>query len=90
MARRPRFGRLAARGHFMQHDLYLVIGLVVLAFTIPAVVSAFSEGRAPRIPAIMLLFGGGLAVIALTQKPNGYTFEDIPQAFVRVVGHFIN
>lgn len=70
----------------MQHDLILVIGLVILGFTIPAIVSAFSDGRAPRVAAIMLLIGGGLVTIALTQKPNGYTLEDIPHAFTRVVG----
>ncbi len=74
----------------MQFDIYLVIGLVILVFSIPSIVSSYSEGRAPRIAAIMLLIGGGMVVYALTQKVGGYTFEDIPRAFVRVVGHFLN
>lgn len=74
----------------MQFDLFLVTGLVILGFTIPAIFSAFSEGRAPRAAAIMLLIGGGLAAIAMTQKPGGYTMEDIPKAFVRVVGYYLN
>lgn len=74
----------------MQFDIYLVIGLIVLVFTIPSIVSSFSEGRAPRIAAIMLLIGGGMVGYALTQKGGGYTIEDIPRAFVRVVGHYLN
>ncbi len=37
----------------------------------------------------MLLIGGGLVAIALTQKPGGYALNDIPDAFVRVVAYFI-
>lgn len=74
----------------MQYDLYLVIGLVILGFTVPSIFSAFSDGRAPRAAAIMLLIGGGLVALAVTQKPMGYTLDDIPRAFVRVVGHYLN
>lgn len=73
----------------MQYDTYLVIGLVVLAFTIPSIVSAFAESRAPRVASIMLLIGGGMVAWAVTQNPLGYTVQDIPEAFVRVVGHFL-
>lgn len=74
----------------MQFDLYLVIGLVIAGFAIPSIVSALSDGHAPRVPAIMVLLGGGLVAIAVSQKPGGYTWEDVPQAFVRVVGYFLN
>ncbi len=67
----------------------MVIGVIILGFTVPSIVSAFSEGRAPRVAAIMLLIGGGLVAIALTQKPGGYALNDIPDAFVRVVAYFI-
>jgi len=73
----------------MQHDLILVIGLVVLVFAIPSAVSSFSEGRAPRVPAIVLLIGGGLLIYALAQKPGGYTLQDIPHAVARVIGHYL-
>lgn len=73
----------------MQHDLMLVIGLVILVFTIPAIVSAYSDNRPPRVAAIILLIGGGLVIIALTQKPGGYTVDDIPRAFTRVVAHYM-
>jgi hypothetical protein len=70
----------------MPFDLYLVIGIVILAFAIPSIVSALSDGRAPRVAAVMVLIGGGLVVWAVAKKPGGYTLEDIPHAFVRVIG----
>lgn len=74
----------------MQNDLFMVIGVIIIGFSIPSIVSAFAEGRPPRVAAIMLLIGGGLAAIAMTQKPGGYAIADIPGAFVRVVGYFLN
>lgn len=73
----------------MQNDLFLVIGLVVLVFTIPAIVSALTNHRAPRYAAISFLIGGGLVAIALTQKPGGYTLQDIPVAFSEVIGFYL-
>ena len=74
----------------MDPQLALVIGLVVAGFSVPAIVSAFSDGRAPRAAAIALVIGGGLAVWAFNQKPGGYRLEEIPQVFVEVVGRYIN
>ncbi len=73
----------------MTNDTYLVIGIVVLVFAIPSVVSAFSERRPPRLAAIAVLIGGGLVALAVSQQPGGYTLEDIPRAFTRVIGALI-
>ncbi|GGD37162.1 hypothetical protein [Sinisalibacter lacisalsi] len=73
----------------MQNDFQLVIGLVILGFTIPAIVAAYSERRMPIFATIMLLVGGGLVAWAHTQHPQGYTIEDIPHAFVRVIGYIV-
>ena len=73
----------------MTNVLYLVIGVVVLALSIPYILGAFIDHRAPRTPAIMLLIGGGLVVLAVTQQPGGYAIQDVPDAFVRVIGSFL-
>ncbi len=73
----------------MTNDIFLVLGIVTLAFSIPALAGAFTEGRPPRGAAIIILLGGGLIAIALTQEPKGYAFEDVPDVFVRVIGHFL-
>lgn len=74
----------------MDWDLALVVGIVLVAFTFPAVISAFSEGRAPRSAAILVMIGGGLIALALYSQPGGYTFASIPDVFVRVVGRYLN
>lgn len=74
----------------MDWDLAFVIGIVLVAFTLPAVVSAFSDGRAPRAAAIVVMVGGGLIALALYFQPGGYSFAGIPDVFVRVVGRYIN
>lgn len=74
----------------MDTDLFLVIGLTLGGLTIPSLLSAFTEGRTPRSAAIMVLIAGTLVVLALTQKPSGYSVSDIPDAFARVIGRMMN
>ena len=72
----------------MDTDLVLVIGIILAGFAVPPVFGALSEGRAPRTASIMIIAGGVLIYMALNERP--YTLEDIPNAFVRVVGRYIN
>jgi hypothetical protein len=74
----------------MNTDLILVIGIILCALSLPSLLSAFSESRAPRAGAILVLIGGVLLVVALSQKPSGYTFAEIPHVFLRVIGGFMN
>lgn len=74
----------------MDPDLMLVIGLVVGGFSIPAIMSAFSDGRVPRAAAITVLIGGGLVALAIKNHPGGYTISEIPDVFVEVVGRYLN
>lgn len=69
----------------MDSDLALVIGIIVFVLSAPAIISAISDGRAPRTAMVALVVGGGLVLFALTQKPGGYRIDDIPRAFVRVI-----
>ncbi|TXI00087.1 MAG: hypothetical protein E6Q73_09185 [Pseudorhodobacter sp.] len=74
----------------MDTDLMLVVGLLICTLAIPTLLSAFSESRPPRAGAIMVLIGGVLLATALTQKPSGYTFAEVPDVVFRVIGRFIN
>ncbi|PTV95822.1 hypothetical protein C8J27_103150 [Rhodobacter aestuarii] len=71
-------------------DLYLVLGIIVAAFAIPAVISAFSDSRPPRAAAIAVLVGGGLILFAFISRPGGYTPDQIPAAFTRVLAWLLN
>ncbi len=74
----------------MDTDLFLSIGIVLLILTIPSLLSAWTEGRAPRFAALILLAAAGLIVVALTQKPGGYSFGEIPNVMMNVVGRYTN
>ncbi len=74
----------------MANDMLLVIGVGVLALAIPAIFSAVTDHRAPRIPAILILIGGGLIVLAVTRHPGGYTLQDVPDAFFRVIAQILH
>ncbi len=70
-------------------DLSLVVGLVLVVFAVPSIMGAMSNRRTPRAAAIAIVVGGGLILYAVGQTPGGYDLADIPNAFVRVVNHFL-
>ena len=49
---------------------------------------AFTEGRPPRAGAILILIGGVLVVVALSNHGRGYSFAEIPDVFMRVIGRY--
>ncbi|MGJ5621402.1 hypothetical protein [Sulfitobacter sp. MF3-043] len=73
----------------MDHDLALVIGIVLGVLSVPSVLSAFSDRRAPRASAITILIAGGLIVYAAQNKPNGISLDQIPDIFVNVIGRYL-
>jgi formate-dependent nitrite reductase membrane component NrfD len=73
----------------MDPDLFLVIGLVIGVLSIPSLLSAFAENRAPRIGSIMALVAGVLVVVAVQKKAGGYQIADIPNVFYSVIGQYV-
>lgn len=74
----------------MDTDLMLVSGIILAVLSIPAMLSAFSEGRAPRLGAIVVLIAGILIFIAVSERPSGYNFPELPQVFGRVFSRLVN
>jgi len=72
----------------LDYDLALVLGVVIFAFTIPAIISAFTDNRTPRAAALCFMIGGGLMAYAVANNPGGYQYHDVPQAFARVIGKY--
>ncbi|KIN74056.1 hypothetical protein [Sulfitobacter guttiformis] len=73
----------------MDSDLALVIGLVIAVLSIPSILSALSDRRAPRASAITVLIAGGLILFAIQGKPGGYRLEQLPDVFVSVIARFV-
>lgn len=74
----------------MDTDLLLTLGIVLFAFTIPSLLAAWTEGRPPRVGAIMLIAAIGLITTALTQRPGGYEFNEVPGVMMAVVSRVVN
>lgn len=73
----------------LTQDLLLVVGIIVAGFALPSIFGAIADRRSPRVAAIAVLVGGTLILLAFNQKPGGYALKEIPEAFVRVVAHYI-
>lgn len=73
----------------MDYDLVLVVGMVLAVLSVPSMLSAWVDGRAPRGSAITVLIAGVLLVVALTQNPIRYQWADIPHVFVEVIGRYL-
>lgn len=73
----------------MDYELILVIGLVIAAFSVPSMISAYSDSRAPRASALTVLIAGGLVIWALREIPGGVRMEDIPDMFIRVIARYV-
>ena len=73
----------------LTQDLILVIGIILAGLAIPPMLGAMADRRSPRAAAIMILIGGSLVLLAISQKPGGYTLQEVPEAFVRVVAHYL-
>lgn len=73
----------------MDSDLFLVIGLVIGAFSIPSIMGALADNRIPRIAAITAMIAGVFILMAIQSQPGGYALQDIPDVFVKVIGRFM-
>lgn len=74
----------------MDTDLALTIGIVLLVLSIPSLLAAWVEGRAPRIGALMVVTAAALIVAALMIRPGGYAFNDVPGIMVGVFSRWFN
>jgi hypothetical protein len=73
----------------MDPDLAMTIGLAFGILAVPAIVGAITDGRAPRLAALLFLISGGSIVFALLTKPGGYALTELPGVVLSVIGRFL-
>ncbi len=73
----------------MNPDLAMLIGIVLGVFTVPSIMSAISDGRAPRVAAFTMIAAGVLILWAVTNKPGGYSFSELPDVLMRVIARYL-
>lgn len=71
-------------------DLFVVVGLVVAALSIPSAVVAFAETRMPTVALIIAGMGAATATAGVLGSPNGYSLSRIPHSFVEILARIIN
>ena len=74
----------------MDTDLFLTMGICLALLSFPSLLAAWTEGRVPRMGAIILIASIVLLFFAGTQKPGGYSLSEIPDVMLGVVGRFLN
>ena len=73
----------------MDPDLALTLGIIIATLSIPSILSALSDSRAPRASAVTILIAGGLILYALQNNPGGYRLEQVPDIVVKVISRFL-
>lgn len=73
----------------MDPDVLFVFGCVLGVLAIPAVISAFADGRAPRAPALIILLAIGLIGYAMIERPGNYSLDTLPDVFARVISQLL-
>ena len=72
----------------MDPDLILSLGLLFGCLSVPAIMSAISDGRSPRGSTITLAIALALIGFAVISKPGGYRIDEIPDAVFGTIGRF--
>jgi hypothetical protein len=73
----------------MSNEFSLVLGVIICALSVPSMISAFSSSRPPRAATMLFVIGGGLVAWAVVNQPGGYSFEELPVIFTRVLAQII-
>ena len=74
----------------MDTDLILTLGILLVLVTIPSLLAAWVEGRAPRVGALLILAGMSMILAAAMNRPSGYRFDEVPTVMLNVVSRVIN
>lgn len=72
----------------MDPDLALVLGIILGGLSIPSILSALSDKRAPRASALTVLIAGVLIVYAMGQYPGGLPWNNLPEIFMTVLARY--
>lgn len=67
-------------------DLTLVGAILFGILMITSALSAWVEGTFPRRTLVYAAIAGGLGYLTMTLRPDGVQLEDVPLAFMHLVG----
>ncbi|KAA9010524.1 hypothetical protein [Histidinibacterium aquaticum] len=74
----------------MDNDLLVVIGVILFALSLPALLNAVTHGIPPRGALLALVVGGAMTGVGIVQHPGSYQLSDVPESFARVYARYID
>ena len=73
----------------VDHDLLLIVGLVLLCLSLISLLAAHVEGRLPVVAGIVLAMGTGLAAWGVIGTGRDLSPLDLPYLFFDVLGRYL-
>ncbi|MFW2589297.1 hypothetical protein [Sagittula sp. SSi028] len=73
----------------MDPDTALISGAFLLILSVPSLLAAWANERFPFVGLLLLIGGLGLGIWAW-QETGGYTADQMPEVFFRVLGRIWN
>jgi hypothetical protein len=70
-------------------DICVAVGVILLVLSVPSVISAIIDKRAPRVAAITMVIAGSLIVYAVQTNPGVYSLKEVPNVFIRIAAMII-
>lgn len=73
----------------MDYDLLLILGLVMLALSIPSLLSALIDDRPPLVAGFGMALGVGMAAWGVIGGDQGMNPAALPRLFFEVLGRYM-
>lgn len=71
-------------------DLFVVVGLLVAALSIPSALSAFADERFPYVALFVIALGLGTVALGVYGAQGGYSLARVPHSFVEILARIVN
>ena len=71
-------------------DLFVVVGVLVAALSLPSALSAFGNERFPYVALLVIVLGFGTVALGIYGAQGGYSLARIPHSFVEILARIIN
>ena len=71
-------------------DLFMVVGFMLAALSLPSALGSYAEGVVPKISLIIMGMGIIISSFAAATSPDGYTMGRLPYSFIEILARIMN
>ena len=71
-------------------DLFVVVGLLVAALSLPSALSALADNRFPYVAILVIALGLGTVALGFYGAQGNYSLARIPHSFVEILARIMN